>query len=237
MYLSAFQPYYLPHLISFIEAPGGMRRRALGGTLARVLLLFAHPALEKSRVHARMVRALPHGITFHDLYEAYPDFAVDVPAEQELLLAHDVIVMQHPFYWYSTPPMIKQWEDLVLEHGWAYGSQGTNLRGKAILNVVTTGGPAAAYSHEGFNRFTVREFLASLEQTAALCGMTFLPPYAFHGTHRMDLPDIEKAAATYTSLMEALRDDRIDLTAAVKFSSLNEALAAEASGERATVPS
>ena len=51
--------------------------------MARVLILFAHPALEKSRVHRRLVREISDdpGLTFHDLYEAYPDFNVDVARE------------------------------------------------------------------------------------------------------------------------------------------------------------
>ena len=35
-------------------------------------------------------------MTFHDLYEAYPDFDIDVRREQALLLAHDVIVLPAP---------------------------------------------------------------------------------------------------------------------------------------------
>ena len=91
-----------------------------------ILILFAHPALEKSRVNRVLIRDIPgiEGVTFHDLYETYPDFDIDVAREQELLLAHDTIVLHHPFFWYSTPAMLKEWQDLVLEHGWAYGSGG-----------------------------------------------------------------------------------------------------------------
>lgn len=194
--------------------------------MARILLLFAHPALEKSRVHQRLLREIPHlpGITFHDLYEAYPAFDVDVPREQELLLAHDLVVMQHPFYWYSTPPLIKQWEDLVLEHGWAYGSRGKALAGKKLLSLVTAGGGAQAYHREGYNRFTVRELLAPVEQTARLCGMTYLPPYVIFGTHRMSDPDIDAAAGRYRRVLANLRDDRVDLDAVAELGTLNEAL-------------
>lgn len=146
--------------------------------MARVLILFAHPALEKSRVHRRLIGQVPElpGLTVHDLYEAYPDFAIDVSHEQALLLNHDLILFQHPFYWYSAPPILKQWEDLVLEHGWAYGSQGNALRGKRWLNLLTTGGGEQAYRRDGYNRFTVRELLAPIEQTAHLCKMAYLPP-------------------------------------------------------------
>lgn len=184
--------------------------------MARVLILFAHPALEKSRVHRRLLRELDDlpGITLHDLYEEYPTFDVDVPREQALLLEHDLIVLQHPFFWYSAPPLVKQWEDLVLEHGWAYGSEGNALRGKRLLSVITAGGGASAYQHQGYNRFTIRELLAPIEQTATLCKMEYLPPYIIHGTHRLAEPEIEREAARYRQLLAWLRDDRVDLAAA-----------------------
>jgi glutathione-regulated potassium-efflux system ancillary protein KefG len=194
--------------------------------MARVLILFAHPALEKSRVHRRLLRELDDlpGITLHDLYEEYPTFDVDVPREQALLLAHDLIVLQHPFFWYSAPPLVKQWEDLVLEHGWAYGSEGNALRGKRLLSVITAGGGASAYQHQGYNRFTIRELLAPIEQTAVLCKMEYLPPYIIHGTHRMAEPQIAREAARYRQLLAWLRDDRIDLAAARRHELMHDAL-------------
>ena len=100
--------------------------------MARVLIVFAHPALEKSRVHRRLIASIPEDdrLTFHDLYERYPAFDIRVEHEQRLLLEHDVIVLQHPLYWYSAPPLMKEWLDLVLEHGWAYGSKGNKLKDK-----------------------------------------------------------------------------------------------------------
>lgn len=179
----------------------------------RILLVFAHPALEKSRVNRRLVEAVAdlEGVTFHDLYEAYPDFAVQVEEEQALLEDHDLIVLQHPFYWYSTPALVKEWLDLVLTHGWAYGSGGDALDGKQMLSVVTTGGQEESYCTVGSNRFTMRQLLAPLEQTARLCGVEYLPPFIVHGTHRMERDEIAVHAELYRRTLEALRDDAIDL--------------------------
>jgi glutathione-regulated potassium-efflux system ancillary protein KefG len=181
--------------------------------VSRVLVLFAHPAFERSRVHRRLVEAArgEAEVAFHDLYEAYPRFDVDVKAEQARLEAHDVVVWQHPFFWYSVPALLKQWLDLVLEHGWAYGTGGTALRGKRVLSAVTTGGGAAAYGPEGVNRFPVRHFLAPLEQTARLCGMEYLTPFLVQGTHRLPDERIAEAARDYARLLGGLRDDRPDL--------------------------
>ncbi|MCH9651906.1 MAG: NAD(P)H-dependent oxidoreductase [Deltaproteobacteria bacterium] len=194
----------------------------------RLLVLFAHPALEKSRVNRRLaasVDAVP-GVTFHDLYEAYPDFHIRADREQELLTAHDVFVFQFPFFWYSTPAMLKEWQDIVLEHGWAYGSEGNALKGKTALFVVSTGASEEAYQVDGFNRHTMRQFLASLYQTCSLCGIACLPPFVVHGTHSMSPRAIEEHAADYQRVLEALRDGRIDVgdPGVAQLSRLNENL-------------
>lgn len=171
-----------------------------------ILVLFAHPAYEKSRVHAPMsaaVRDLP-GVTFHDLYEEYPDLDVDVPREQELLTSHAVIVFQYPMYWYSVPPLLKQWMDLVLEHGWAYGSAGRALEGKVLQVAMSAGGREQAYGPEGFNQLTLRQFLAPVEATARLCRMQFNEPWVVTGTHVMSAADIAAAAASYAETIRKL---------------------------------
>ena len=177
--------------------------------MAKILVLFAHPALEKSRVHARMLHHLKKvkNVTINDLYEEYPDFDVDVEREKKLLLAHDIIVMQHPFYWYSSPALIKQWMDLVLEHGWAYGSQGVALAGKKLMNAISSGGSRTAYSANGINRLTVPQYLAPFNQTARLCKMEYLPPFVVHSTHSQLQPEIEKYALDYASIISNLVND------------------------------
>jgi glutathione-regulated potassium-efflux system ancillary protein KefG len=192
--------------------------------MRRVLVLFAHPVLERSRVNRRLADAIRglEGVTFRDLYELYPNFSIDVQAEQEQLLAHDVIVFQHPFYWYSCPAILKEWQDLVLEHGWAYGVGGTQLRGKVTLNAITTGGPATAYRKGGYNRFTVRELLTPWDQTAYLCGMKFLAPFVVHGSLRVvGDDDLATHRANYVRVIEALRDERVDLERAAAAESIN----------------
>jgi glutathione-regulated potassium-efflux system ancillary protein KefG len=190
----------------------------------KILILFAHPAMEKSRVNIHLAQAVKgiEGVHFHDLYQEYPDFHIDVDREQELLLQHDVIIFHHPFFWYSTPAILKEWQDLVLEHGWAYGSQGTALKGKIFMNVITTGGKEAAYNSEGYNKFTMRQLLSPLELTANLCKMVFLPPFVVHGTHSITPEDIARHKSDYTKLLVALRDNRLDIEMARGLSRINE---------------
>ena len=202
----------------------------------RILILFAHPALEKSRVNRRLAAGVQDldGVTFHDLYEEYPDFAIDVPREQRLLVEHDIIVLQHPFFWYSTPAMLKEWQDLVLQHGWAYGSEGKKLVGKRALNVLTTGGRESAYQTDGYNQFTMRQFLVPLQQTFRLCGVKYLPPFVVHGTLKMPPEQMQSHVEDYRRLLEALRDDRLELGAADDHPRLNWRLEAIVTPESET---
>ncbi len=181
-------------------------------TPRRILVLFAHPALHKSWVNRRLLQAIDglEGVTVNDLYETYPTFHIDVKREQALLREHDVIVFQHPFYWYSSPAILKEWQDLVLEYGFAYGDGGTALRGKQFLSAISTGGQQEAYCRSGSNRFAMRELLAPFEQTARLCGMDYLPPFVIHGTHRLREPgQIDPYADDYRALLIGLRDQRL----------------------------
>jgi len=113
----------------------------------------------------------------------------------------------------------------VLEHGWAYGVGGTKLKGKLTLNVMTTGGPAHAYKKDGYNRFTIRELLAPWDQTAHLCGMRFLAPFTVHAALRVvGEDDVAQPRAAYRQLIEALRDERLDLERAATVENLAASL-------------
>ncbi len=214
----------------------GAAERARGATLARrkILVLFAHPSLDRSEVNRPLARATAavDGVTLVDLYAEYPDFQIDVDREQARLLAHEVVVFMHPLYWYSTPAILKEWQDLVLEHDFAYGSKGTALHGKIFLNALTAGGLEAAYRAEGFNHFTIRELLHPLEQTAALCGMIYLPPFALFGARTaVDEGRIDAHVADWVRVLDALRDGRLDLDLARELPKLNGDLDAIIQGQ------
>lgn len=189
----------------------------------RVLVLFAHPAQRKKSINLAMAERARgvSGITFVDLYAEYPRFAIDVDREQQRLLAHDVIVFQFPLYWYSTPALLKQWQDLVLEYGFAYGPTGKQLVGKLVLACVTSGGSRTDYSPAGGNRFPVEDYLLPLDQTARLCGMEFLPPFILQAANHIEREEAQAHIRAYPLLLEALRDDRFDLERARRLSVLS----------------
>lgn len=174
----------------------------------RVLIYFIHPKTHKSRLNSAMLQAVEgiEHVTVRKLYDLYPDFFIDVKAEQRQLEEHDVIVWQHPFYWYSAPPMLKEWIDLVMEHGFAFGNEGNALKGKKVLTATTTGGRQEAYRKQGRNNFTMRQLLAPFEQTVNQCKMTYLPPFIVHGSLLIDEERIRKAAEDYKKIIISLRD-------------------------------
>jgi glutathione-regulated potassium-efflux system ancillary protein KefG len=186
------------------------------GFMARVLVLFAHPGQRHSKINMTMAKVAKsvEGITFVDLYAQYPTFNIDIDAEQQRLLEHDVLVFQFPIYWYSTPSLLKEWEDLVLEYGFAYGHDGDRLKGKTFLVAATAGGDEEAYGSQGRNHFSLRTLLSPLEQTANLCQMNFAPPFVLFSASQAALDGrTEQHIAAYRLLLETLRDDRFEMSA------------------------
>ncbi len=178
------------------------------GAQGRIYLIAAHPHWRDSRVNRLLVRAahdLPL-VEVNDLYATYPDYVIDVEAEQEKLLRADLVVLLHPIQWYSMPPLQKLWLDDVLSYGWAYGAGGIALRGKDMWLVASTGGPEESYHPQSYNRYFFDAFLPPYEQTAALCGMRFLPPLVFHGARSASDSDITAHVQTFADRLASYPD-------------------------------
>ena len=168
------------------------------------LLVLAHPALHRSRANAALLGAAQGrpDIDVHDLYQQYADFLIDVEAEQQRLLDHQLIILQFPMYWYSPPALLKEWLDMVWLHGFAHGRNGTRLQGKTMLAAVTAGGDAGAYRPGGMNRFSMAEFLRPLEATAHLCGLTWAEPFIVHDSIQMTEAQRRLAGAAYGARLD-----------------------------------
>ena len=158
----------------------------------QIMLLLFHPRLESSRVNRVIFEKFANNplIYSKDMYELYPDFNIDVSAEQEDLMKSDIIIVQHPMYWYAAPPLYKQWIDLVLEHGWAYGTNGDKLKGKKIFHIVSSGGAYEAHAKEGKKVYTYHELMRPFELTYQLCQMHYLPPYIVSKANRITYNEI-----------------------------------------------
>ncbi len=176
----------------------------------KILVLTAHPDLGKSRINRAWFEALSEAdaVTTRDLTAiGGPEMRFDIATEQALLLAHDRIVFQFPFYWYSAPPVMKAWMDQVLSYGFAYGPDGDKLKGREFLILVSTGGPAESYHAGGYNNFSMDELLKPFQQTANLIGMTYLRPFVAHGMAVATEEDIE---ATVPATLAHLTDPELD---------------------------
>lgn len=148
--------------------------------MKKALVLFAHPFSKKSRVNRTIMDALQglDNVHVHDLYEEYPYFHIKVAREQELLLEHDIVMWQHPFYWFSMPPLMKLWCDEVLRRDFAYGPDGSRLQGKDFLLSITTGG----LGDPGNSSVDINTYFPPYQQTAKVCGMNWLTPLVMRAT-------------------------------------------------------
>jgi glutathione-regulated potassium-efflux system ancillary protein KefF len=148
-----------------------------------ILVIHAHPYPRTSRAGAALlaaIRDLP-SLEVRSLYELYPDFDIDVAAEQAALERADVVALMHPLYWYAAPAILKHWFDTVLVEDWAHAErQGAKLKGKDCQWIVTTGdeksyGPGAP--------------TPIIEQIARACGMKWLEPFVVGSADRLS-PDV-----------------------------------------------
>lgn len=147
----------------------------------RILVIYAHPEPDHSVANQLLIETIQdlEHVSILDLYATYPDFFIDVTAEQQRLMNHDIIVFQHPLYLYSCPALLKEWMDRVLSKGFSFGSH-TDLAGKIWRSVITTGGKKEAFDRQGYNRYPLSEILQPFELTAALCCMNWVEPLVLY---------------------------------------------------------
>ncbi|WP_395703943.1 NAD(P)H-dependent oxidoreductase [Aquabacterium sp.] len=180
--------------------------------MARIQVLLAHPQLEHSRIARRMAQAVQAAadrgapMELRDLYARYPDYLIDVAAEQAALADTELMVWLHPIHWYGMPPLMKLWLDEVFAFGWAYGPGGNALRGRDLWLALSTGGPEHSYRSDGYNRYFFDAFLPPYDQTAALAGMRFLPPLVLHGAHRADDATVQAHAQLFVDRLLSYPD-------------------------------
>jgi len=170
-----------------------------------ILVIFAHPYPDRSRIGSRLLDALGDldGVRRRSLYDLYPGFDIDVPREQDLLVAASAIVLQHPIYWYSVPGLLKHWMDKVLARGFAYGDRFA-LSGKRCLWVPTAGGDDQAYSPAGVHARPFEQFAPPIEQLARFCKMEWQPPFVVGAAHRISDADLDGVCTEYRRRVQEL---------------------------------
>nr|WP_304323214.1 NAD(P)H-dependent oxidoreductase [Bifidobacterium catenulatum] len=168
----------------------------------KTLVLVFHPHVEDSHVNRKLmdVAEKVDGVTVVDEYAAYPDFKVDMEREHTLLQEYDRIVLQFPFYWYSAPALLKQWEDDVLNIGWAYGGDYA-LEGKEIMVAVSTGAPAECYTYDGSQARTMEELLSPYEALARYVHASYRKPFLVHGAATSTEKQLDEVIAQYSTFL------------------------------------
>lgn len=179
----------------------------------KTLTLVAHPRLQESRVNRTWKERLEkeQNITVHDLYQTYPTEVLDVEREQRLLTEHDRIVFQFPFYWHSTPPLLKKYQDEVFTYGFGYGT-GNKLRGKEFVLAISAGRPEDSYRPEGRSKYTMEQFLIPLQATTFLTEMIYLPPFILYGTPYLSDEEIQESAERLAAYLTAPYDELANLS-------------------------
>ena len=173
--------------------------------MENILLLYCHPSPHKSRYNRRLLenaRKIP-GLKIRDLYELYPSMHVDEEAEQKALTEADVLVLQFPIYWFSAPALLKEWMDVVLQNGFAYGEGGTALHGKKTMIAASTGAPEEAYSPGATHGAKIQSFLLPFRMTAEFCGMKVGPSFVTHGVRSLDYDEINARADAFVETVQA----------------------------------
>lgn len=199
--------------------------------MASTTVFIFHPDLSQSRVNLRLAQAIEgfEDVEIRDMYSLYPDFKIDVDAEQNVLEETHRAILQFPVQWYSCPPLLKKWEDDVLTYGWAYGANGDALQGKELLLAVSTGAVATHYRRLDSRRsvadlflrrrrerddascgYTVTDILRPFQATSNLIGMTYLEPFVTPGALTMHTPDLEARAKAYARYVVSRRIHALD---------------------------
>lgn len=158
-----------------------------------------HPNWDQSRVNRALASGLDQQIEVRNMYQLYPDFKIDVEKEHQVLERADRIVLQFPMYWYSSPALLKQWEDEVLSHGWAYGTNGTALHGKELIIAVSPG--ANNYGPDDFVKYTVHQLLRPFQATSRLIGTTYIKPFITVGSLRLTDEQLAHQAQQYNEYL------------------------------------
>lgn len=184
--------------------------------MKNILIISGHPDLDNSTANRRIIehvqRAFPQA-RVRRLDRLYPDGHIDAAAEQAALEAADVIVWQFPFYWYSAPALMRRWLEVVLTHGFAYGSTGNKLHGRKLIVSLTAGGSAEGYSKGGYEGFDIEDYFPQFVSTAHLCGMDYQTPVHSYSmaylpgiSSEADLPAIRQRADEHAAkLIERIR--------------------------------
>jgi len=165
----------------------------------KILVIVTHPKMKTSKVNKHLITEVNkvEQIDLLDLYAEYPNCDIDVKKEQERVLQYDRIVLQFPFYWYSSPPLLKAWFDRILTPGYAYGRNGSKLEGIEVVVVTTVGSKEHAYKPDGYQKYSVAALLRPMQATCDLVKLKYLQPFMIYNADRLEESEIISETKNY----------------------------------------
>ncbi|GLB46502.1 NAD(P)H dehydrogenase [Philodulcilactobacillus myokoensis] len=145
----------------------------------KTLVIISHPDIKTSTTQAFLRDAQKNlkQVTWHPLDVLYSNYQIQIEKEQQLLTQFDRIIFQFPMYWYSSPALLKKWEDDVLTRNFVYLSEQASLKGKELGIVTSLGMPLREYQRGGVENFSISEMLIPYQALAKRAGMKFLKPF------------------------------------------------------------
>ena len=117
-------------------------------------------------------------------------FAAEVAAEQEKILACDLLIFQFPLWWFGLPAILKGWVDRVFAAGLIYDhnkwySTGV-FHGKRAMVSTTTAGSPAIYSETGLSGHMEKILFPIHHGIFYYVGFDVLPPFISWSVSRVD---------------------------------------------------
>lgn len=176
----------------------------------KTLVLLFHPDFKTSKVNQKMYDTINgmKDVTVRNMYELYPNFKIDVKKEQKYMEDADRIILQFPIRWYSSPALLKQWEDDIFEAGWAYMG-GHALDDKEFTVAVSFG--AGGYEHGGYSHYTPHEILRPFQATAYRIRMKFMKPFVLTNVMRMKEEELNNQISQYRNFVSQKLPELDDL--------------------------
>lgn len=113
-------------------------------------------------------------------------FAEDIKQEVQRLRDAELLVIEFPLWWHSTPAIMKGWFDKVFALGvvWDSDHRYSNgfLRGKKVLPVIGAGDLESLYQPDGIHKATLTQHLYPLlHSTLAHAGLDVMKPFVAYG--------------------------------------------------------
>jgi len=173
-------------------------------------VLVFHPDYARSHANRALGEAAAQlaGVVVHDMGSLYPGpRSIDVDAEVERLFSAERLILQFPVQWYSTPPLLKAWQDVVLTRMYYLRpeQEGERLRDLPVMVAATAGNVPEAYRPDGVNLFSLAELLRPLQSTASRCAWRWTEPFLVYRANKLSDEERGEAARSYVERIERWR--------------------------------